>query len=194
MKTDNTTPKLAFIPFRSLADKGWNEAWRLYTASFPRNEQWREQDYARAFGDPAFTAAGVWSEEKLVGILFYWTGKDFHYVEHLAVSPALRGQNMGSEMLKAFCAQVGEVILEIDPPVDEISIRRLHFYERLGFRKNPYEYVHPSFNRPFTPHKLVLMSYPDPLAPDKARLFADFVREVVLRYSEHERPELPRLP
>lgn len=194
METDNRTPKLQFIPFRSLADKGWSDAWQLYTASFPRNEQWREEDYARAFSDPAFTAAGVWREEQLIGILFYWKGEGFHYVEHLAVSPALRGKQMGSAILKAFCAQVGDVILEIDPPVDVISIRRLHFYERLGFHENPYEYIHPSFSRPFLAHKLVLMSYPEPIACEKARLFADFVREVVLRYSEHEQPVLPKLP
>ena len=86
------------------------------------------------------------------------------------------------------------VILEIDPPVDDISIRRRHFYERLGFVANPYEYIHPSFRKPFTPHQLILMSYPGPLTYDEARGFADFVRETVLGYSEHEAPTLPKLP
>ena len=69
---------------------------------------------------------------------------------------------MGSAALSAFCRKVGRVILEIDPPVDDISIRRLHFYERLGFVANPYQYIHPSFRKPFTPHRLVLMSIPAP--------------------------------
>ena len=86
------------------------------------------------------------------------------------------------------------VVLEIDPPVDDISIRRRHFYERLGFVANPYEYIHPSFRKPFTPHQLILMSYPGPLTYDEARGFADFVRETVLGYSEHEAPTLPKLP
>ena len=86
-----------------------------------------------------------------------------------------------------------KVILEIDPPEDEISIRRLHFYERLGFTANPHEYTHPSFRRPFHPHRLVLMSRPGALSDDEARRFADFIRERVLRYSEHEHPELPRI-
>ena len=85
------------------------------------------------------------------------------------------------------------VILEIDPPVDDISIRRLHFYERLGFVANPYQYIHPSFRKPFTPHRLVLMSYPGAITYEEARSFADFVREAVLRYSEHEAPTLPNL-
>lgn len=83
---------------------------------------------------------------------------------------------MGSKALTAFCRKVGRVILEIDPPVDDISIRRRHFYERLGFVANPYEYIHPSFRKPFTPHQLILMSYPGPLTYDEARGFADFVR------------------
>ena len=55
------------------------------------------------------------------------------------------------------------------------------------------EKCHPSFRRPFHPHRLVLMSYPEALTYEEARGFADFIRERVLRYSEHENPELPRL-
>lgn len=177
---------LQFIPFRSLEDRGWRDAWEIYTRSFPTMEQWREAAYARAMADPAFTADGVWLGGRVVAVIFHWSGEGFHYVEHLAVSPAMRGQNLGSILLGQFCRRMGRVVLEIDPPQDEVSIRRQHFYERLGFHANPYRYVHPSFNRPFTPHRLVLMSYPDPMTEDEARRFAEFVRTSVLRYSEHE--------
>ena len=69
-----------------------------------------------------------------------------------------------------------------------------HLAVSLGFVENPHEYIHPSFRRPFEQHRLVLMSYPSPLTDDEARRFADFVRETVLRYTEHEAPQLPRLP
>ena len=115
------------------------------------------------------------------------------YIEPLAVAPALRGRRMGSHILSAFCAKARRVVLEIDPPVDDISIRRQHFYERIGFVTNAYDYIHPSFTRPFHAHQLVLMSRPDPLTKEEARLFADFVREHVLRYSDHLQPELPRI-
>ena len=107
--------------------------------------------------------------------------------------PPCGDKTSGSAALSAFCRKVGRVILEIDPPVDDISIRRLHFYERLGFVANPYQYIHPSFRKPFTPHRLVLMSYPGAITYEEARSFADFVREAVLRYSEHEAPTLPNL-
>ena len=168
------------------------EAWALYEASFPDCERWDGTGYDRAFGDPHFEADGIWRGDEFIGILFHWNAGDYRYVEHLAVSPRLRGQNMGSKALAAFC-QGRRVILEIDPPEDEISVRRQHFYQRLGFVANPYAYIHPSFRRPFHPHRLVLMSYPEALTYEEARGFADFIRERVLRYSEHENPELPRL-
>lgn len=187
------TEQLQFIPFKSRADKGWDEAWALYETSFPDCERWNAADYDRAFGDPHFEADGIWRGEEFIGILFHWKAGDFHYVEHLAVSPCLRGQNMGSKALAAF-SEGKRVILEIDPPEDEISIRRLHFYRRLGFVENPQEYIHPSFRKPFHAHRLVLMSRPGLLTNEEARDFADFVRERVLLYSEHEAPILPKLP
>lgn len=186
--------QLQFIPFRSQADKGWAEAWEIYRNSFPENEQWHEEDYAGAFDDPHFEADGIWLGEQFAGILFYWKAAGYHYVEHLAISPQLRGQDVGSKVLRTFCQKVGKVILEIDPPEDEISIRRQHFYERLGFITNPYEYIHPSFHEPFKHHKLVLMSYPEAITYAEASTFADFVREEVFRYSGHVNPTLPKLP
>lgn len=186
--------ELRFIPFRSTADKGWAEAWEIYRGSFPRNEQWHEEDYVRAFSDPLFEADGIWLGERLAGLLFHWRAERFRYVEHLALSPDLRGQDLGSRTLKAFCAEGGRVILEIDPPEDEVSCRRQRFYERLGFVTNPYEYIHPSFHEPFKAHRLVLMSWPDAITYEEARRFADFVREEVLRYSGHKNPTRPRLP
>lgn len=185
-------PKIQFIPFQSRLDEAWAEAWELYENSFPACERWNGNDYDRAFTDPLFEADAIRYDGRFAGILFHWKGDGFHYVEHLAVSPLLRGQNIGSRALEAFC-EGRRVILEIDPPEDEISIRRLRFYERLGFAANPHAYIHPSFRRPFQPHRLVLMSRPGALSDDEARRFADFIREQVLRYSEHERPELPRI-
>ena len=96
------TRPLQFIPFKSRADKGWAEAWELYEKSFPYNERWSEEAYDRAFGDPNFEADGIWRGGEFIGILFHWGADGYRYVEHLAVSPALRGQNMGSAALSAF--------------------------------------------------------------------------------------------
>ncbi|MEG0789381.1 MAG: GNAT family N-acetyltransferase [Alistipes sp.] len=179
--------KIEFIPFKSTSDKGWNEAWALYEAAFPLKESRSLADHLRALEDPLFSADGIWRDEQFVGIFFYWKCAGYYYGEHLAISPALRGQDIGSTVLAAFCDMAGRVILEIEPPVDDLSIRRLHFYQRAGFTENPHEYIHPSFREPFEPHKLVLMSYPYPIDADITRKFERFVHDTVLKYSEHHK-------
>lgn len=184
--------ELQFIPLGSRRDRDWSEVWDLYEESFPACERWDAASYDRALADPAFEADAIHLDGAVAGLLFHWTTDHFHYVEHLAVSPRLRGQHLGSRALEAFCRD-RRVILEIDPPEDGISIRRLHFYERLGFVANPYDYIHPSYRAPFHPHRLVLMSRPEPLTDDEVRRFADFIREHVLSYSEHKHAEWPRI-
>ena len=139
METD-----LKFRPFRSPADPGWDEAWAIYQNSFPQKEIRSLEDHLQALSDPHYTADGIWSDGRLIGILYYWTAPEYVYIEHLAISPDLRGANMGSRVLEAFCRKAGRIVLEIDPPETEIAVRRLRFYERLGFVRNDYHYVHPS--------------------------------------------------
>ena len=81
---------LRFIPFRSTADKGWEQAWAIYQESFPPCEKRSLDNYVRAFDDPAFAAEGIWLGDWLAGIFFRWRDEGFHYLEHLAVSPAMR--------------------------------------------------------------------------------------------------------
>lgn len=187
------TESMQFIPLTTPADRDWTAAWELYLQAFPPKEQRAKADHLRALEDPHFHADAIRRGDEFVGILFWWQGPAFRYVEYLAIRPDLRGQHLGSAIFGAFCR--GErVILEIDPPEDEISVRRLGFYRRLGFHDSPLEYVHPSYSRPFEPHRLVLMGYPAPLGTEEARRFADFVRSRVLRYTEHDQPALPRIP
>lgn len=188
------TMELERIIFRSCADRGWDEALAIYERSFPRCERRSAEAYDAALADERFSAEGIRLDGRIVGILFHWRGEGFRYVEYLAFAPEMRGRSLGSQVLTEFCdREPTPVVLEIEPPEEETAIRRLEFYRRLGFSENPYPYVHPSYSRPFEPHRLVLLSRPRPLGNDEARRMADFVREHVLRYSEHDGAPGPRL-
>ena len=119
METD-----LKFRPFRSPADPGWDEAWAIYQNSFPQKEIRSLEDHLQALSDPHYTADGIWSDGRLIGILYYWTAPEYVYIEHLAISPDLRGANMGSRVLEAFCRKAGRIVLEIDPPETGIAARK----------------------------------------------------------------------
>ena len=71
-----------------------------------------------------------------------WTG--FTYGEHFAVSPKWRNGGVGARILKEVMETVpGMFCLEVELPKDELSKRRIRFYERNGFFLNPYPYVQP---------------------------------------------------
>ena len=86
--------------------------------------------------------------------------KELFYVEHFAVNTQMRGSGIGSRLLADFCKDKPLALLEIDPPQDEISQRRLRFYERLGFVQNPYSHRHPPYRRGFEAHPLCVMTWP----------------------------------
>ena len=73
------------------------------------------------------------------------------------------------------------VILEIDPPVDAVSIRRRGFYQRCGFVENPYLHVHPPYHAGHAGHALVILTAPGAISAEEYAGFADFLRERVMK-------------
>ena len=72
------------------------------------------------------------------------------------------------------------VILEIDPPVDGIALRRKGFYERCGFTANPWEHVHPPYHRGNAGHALVLMSSPGEISQEACAAFQRYLADRVM--------------
>lgn len=177
--------QLIYRRLRSAADAGWDAAYRLYKASFPSCERRCEQACAAVLDDDRLHAECVFDGERFAGLIFWWqAGDGWAYLEHLAVDPALRGRSYGARMLRDLRARVGRVVLEIEPPEDDMSRRRQGFYERNGFVCNAYDYIHPSYLLPPQPHRLVVMSYPAALAPAAFEAFRAFAHGVATAYAE----------
>ena len=51
----------------------------------------------------------------------------------------MRGRGYGAQALSLLGERKKTVIPEIDPPKDEVSVRRKAFYERAGYRANPFD-------------------------------------------------------
>lgn len=169
----------------------WTEAWNIYEQSFPLCEQRPLGEHIKALADPAFQYNLLTDEGKLVGLLSWWEweakdGTPFRFGEHFAISPRIRSKGYGSQALKYLFGDDSRlVLLEIDPPEDDISRRREQFYLRNGLVTNyEYDHVHPSFRSPTEAHKLMIMSYPRTLTPAEFREFQRFNNERVLSYSE----------
>lgn len=109
-----------------------------------------------------------------------WENADFIYVEHFCMLPDVRGRGCGAHALELLRARGKTIILEIDPPVDDISRRRKGFYERNGFAANDYDYTHLPYHRGCKGHRLVIMSSPRRIDEAEYNNFLDYMRRRVM--------------
>ncbi len=130
----------------------FKEAMELYEISFPRHEQREPASQSEILGNPEYHFDIVFDEDVFVGEILYWNIGDALYVEH-------------------FC---------VDPSADEISRQRKGFYERCGFKVNPYPHIHPPYHKENAGHSLVVMSSPRELTPEEYETFRQGLHGTVM--------------
>ncbi len=85
----------------------------------------------------------------LCGLLSYWQLPGFVYLEHLATFPDMRNHRIGSRVLAHLAEQFpGLRLLEVEPPANELTRRRIGYYERQGFRVLDRSYLQPPYSAP----------------------------------------------
>lgn len=154
-----------------MQNKQFNEVFTIMEVSFPECEK-RTYDGQRALlTNPNYrliTETDI--NGTIIAFLATWEFPMFRFVEHIAVDKSIRGGGIGGKMIKAYLEQSHKpVILEVEPPIADIAKRRIGFYERLGFRLNPFDYVQPPLREGQADLPLLIMSYPKPLTEAKFR-------------------------
>lgn len=162
----------------------WNKVWDLYEESFPVAERRYMEDHINAYSDERFYPLSVWEGHQLIGLMFFWEWDSYRYLEHLAVNPELRGHGYGSQLLRYLRDSEHTIILEIDPLNNELSVRRLQFYERAGFTLTPYRFVHLPYRIDGQEQELLILSYPEMINKEQHNDFMSFVNETVIQYCE----------
>lgn len=138
---------LSFHRINNVSDLLFSNLFNLYALAFPTAERrtWAGLEYELNY-EKRFFAQAILRDEKFVGLLNYWTFDRFFYIEHFAVSPTMRDQHIGTEALKMFKEQTKlPVVFEVEMPVDTTAIRRIQFYERLGFSVISHNYAQPPY-------------------------------------------------
>ncbi len=171
---------MTFEPVNSPLHPLYSRALELYALSFPRHEQRRTASQKRILAHGEYNFLLIMDEGRFSGLMLCWESSDFIYVEHFCILPELRGQGVGSSALELLSRKGKPLILEIDPPVDDVSRRRQGFYERAGFVSNNYKHVHPAYHRDCSGHSLVVMSSPGPLSPAQYSAFVSYLNRVVM--------------
>ncbi len=160
--------------------KHFEAAQALYEAAFPRIEKRDEAEQARAMANPAFRYCLITDGSELDGIMTYWETPDFIYVEHFAILPEKRNRGKATEALGLLKARANKpIILEIDPPVDEISERRYAFYRRNGFVMNPYRHIQAKYRPDDAELELKILAYPIEVTAAEYSRFNEFLASEV---------------
>ena len=137
----------------------------LMQEAFPPAERRTDEEFRQLFSHPQVQILCAREGEQLHGFLFLWVLRDFVFVENFAIQPASRNLGLGSAMLSHLKEQFHlPVILEVEPPEDELTRRRVAFYERNGFCLNTCEYYLPCLHKAIDRSvQLNIMSSPEPL-------------------------------
>lgn len=130
----------------------------IYEKSFPIEER---RDFSLVLDickTDSLSLNLIYDKETMVGILNYWDFNDFLYIEHLAVSEQYRNKKIASKVLEQLNAQNKLIILEVELPTDELSRRRIGFYQRNSFSIQPFTYFQPPYRKGEERIKMHLMA------------------------------------
>lgn len=171
---------MRFERLTSSCDEMFLPAMDLYWSSFPLSEQREYQSQCSIMDEREYHFELIYENDEFVGFVLYWDRGDLIYVEHFCILPERRGGGLGAKALEVLKAAGKPVILEIDPPVNEISRRREAFYARCGFAVNDFDHLHPSYHAMFPGNPLVLMSWPEELSEAEYKDFYAYLRDTVM--------------
>lgn len=171
---------MRFVRLRSPEHEIFSRAMALYAGSFPAHEQREPGSQRSIMGLEEYHFDLIYDGDRFVGLMLYWDAPAFKYVEHFCIDPELRSRQYGQRALELLGAEGKTVILEIDPPVDAISLRRRGFYQRCGYQSNPFPHVHPPYHTGSQGHSLVVMSALGPLSQGQYDQFNTYLRKTVM--------------
>lgn len=155
--------ELVCIQIKDSADPLLDKVEMTYVDSFPEGER---RDFCLVRNliekEPRFLAYVLLKNNSYVGFITVWQLNAFDYVEHFAIDPLARNGGIGARALKQFLSlSERPIVLEVEDPEDEMSRRRVGFYERLGFVLNRNRYLQPPYRDGEPWLNLLLMSCGD---------------------------------
>ena len=148
----------------TFSDANMREIQDLYESAFPRDERRDFSVFLNLLKSDSRFRVRIGTDGecgRFLCFISYWNFGDFCYIEHFAVVPELRGHGIGKAAMRDFFNNAGKrVILEVEPPADGITRRRIALYESMGYVLwDSYRYTQP----PYAPHlnalELKLMTY-----------------------------------
>ena len=141
--------------------------------SFIEDERRDYKDARKLFCDGKYEILSLIYKQKRVGFISLWQLSDFTFAEHFVIHEEYRNLGLGAKALAELQRIYKKIVLEAEPPTEDVAKRRLGFYKRNGFVENEGDYFQPAYRKEGNEVRLVIMSY-----PDKVKSFGDAVSDI----------------
>ena len=159
----------------------FDSIYRIMEDSFPSSEM-RTYDGQKLLLNNAFYHINVQTDDKdaIIGFLAYWDLSNCVFIEHLAVDKNSRGKGIGGKLIdQIFKESKKDIFFEVEPPADEISCKRVKFYQKKGAHLNEFYYEQPALRKTEKAQRLMIMSYPNPIDKDSFTKYKEEIYEHV---------------
>jgi len=152
-----------------ITQTAFNQVFKIMEQSFPVTEYRTYEEQLLLLSDPRYHILIETDKHgNVIGFLASWELGSFRYIENIAVSPDIRGGGIGKRLMDRFLSLSDTpVVLEVEPPENELQQRRIGFYERLGFHLEDHMYMQPPLRTGQTGMLLCIMSYQEPLTSEQ---------------------------
>ncbi len=171
--------------FQRITEETFDTAYPLLETAFPITEL-REKDRQKALlKEPCYRLYGVPVDNEMRAVFAVWEIEDFLYIEHFAVREDCRNGGFGGQLLDRLIAETGKpAVLEVEVPEDEMTRRRIGFYERHHFVYNTYPYLQPPMRSGQSMLPLMLMTTPDAINETTYERYKTLIHRIVYHYEE----------
>lgn len=143
------------------------EVYAIMEKAFPESERRDIDGQRKLLGNPYYHYYILRTDGKISAFLAIWEFPEINFIEHFAVAESLRGKGVGKKFLSAYLSSADKpVFLEVEPPENDIAVRRIGFYKRLGFHLNSFPYFQPALQEGQKPIPLKIMTYPEPISEE----------------------------
>ena len=144
---------------KKLSITDFDKMFPIMEDSFPPDERRPYDEQKALFENGYYNVYAEFEADKVKGFIAVWNFTDFLYVEHFAVSKEYRNRGTGAKLISEVVKLYKKTLcLEVEPPEDELTRRRIGFYERNGFFLNEYPYIQPPISAGKNPVPLMIMS------------------------------------
>ena len=157
----------------------FEQIYNIMEEAFPENERRSKEGQLALFEDELYK---IYSDKEKTVFIAFWELSEYVFIEHFASLKSQRGGGIGGIFLKAFLEMCGKpAVLEVEPPLNEISKRRIMFYKRNGFNLNEYFYIQPPLGKDRDELELKIMTYPNALSQSEFMVLKNEIYEKIYK-------------